>query len=101
MNWTTVEIPEAPHSEYWGKDIRISDAVLGRAAAKILQGEVTPAEVAELPACHWCSVYLSHRRACWHYAARLLFEQGLKPWPRPPAELECGPEQLSLSGRAP
>lgn len=89
MNWTHVD------------NLIISDAVMGRAAAKILNGQVTAADVAELPACHYCVVAASNRSACWHHAARILFAQGLRPWPvgREDTAHNSGPEQLALVER--
>ena len=59
MNWTTVEVD--------GRDVVVSDAVLGRAAAKMLDG-YTPDHEQH----HCCRVAPLHHRACWHQAAAVL-----------------------------
>lgn len=53
--------------EVEGQDVMVSDAVLGRAAAKLLEGYTPDHEQ------HYCCrVALSLHRACWHQAAAVL-----------------------------
>jgi hypothetical protein len=54
-------------------------ATLGTAAQKILSGELDVSRLDEMIArCAWCQFDRSNSE-CWHYAARVLLEQGLRP----------------------
>jgi hypothetical protein len=58
---------------------------LGNAAYKILAGEVDPDRLDEdIERCAWCQ-RPGISRQCWHRAARVLLDNGLRPTPRPPA----------------
>jgi hypothetical protein len=62
----------------------VPDAVLGRAAKKILAGEVTNKDLATLTLmqlCPWCVPTRTYRKACLQHAAQMLAEHGLRPWP--------------------
>jgi hypothetical protein len=61
-----------------------SDAVLGNATRKILTGKLDPDRLPDLIArCHWCNTVVGRCYGqvptCWHMAARMLLEQGLRP----------------------
>jgi hypothetical protein len=63
-----------------------SEATLGNAAWKILAGQIDAATLAEKIAhCARCDQLTPGRghlvRGCWHQAALLLLEQGLRPLP--------------------
>lgn len=65
----------------------MSDASLGRAAAKILQGEVDGERIAGLIAsCSWCQEPRMNY-SCWHSAAVLLLDNGLRARHQPAADL--------------
>jgi hypothetical protein len=72
-----------PGLNEYGRPI-YTGSVLGNAARHVLAGDVT---LATLPAiiarCHWCNTVVgrcfSGEPECWHLAARLLLEQGLRP----------------------
>ena len=78
----------------------VSEATLGNAAWKILAGRVSPDELAEkIERCAWCSYRLS-TRGCWHQAALILFEQGLRPLQADDAEVPVpASDQLEIPMR--
>jgi hypothetical protein len=83
--------------------VNYSPAILGNAAYKILTGEIDPDELqARIARCHWCNVAVGGwpEPRCWHLAARLLIENGLRPgtYKRPPAPWM---EQLSVPDLGP
>lgn len=56
---------------------RLTRNTLGTAADKILAGDVTAAQIDEIIAgCHWCNPCIPNQ--CWHQAARVLFDHGLR-----------------------
>jgi hypothetical protein len=61
-----------------------SNTIAGNAARKILFGEIEMGELEVIIArCHWCNTVVgrcySRRPECWHLAARVLLNQGLRP----------------------
>ena len=59
MNWTNIKVED--------QDVIVSDVVLGRAAAKLLEGYTPDYEQHRC-----CRFVLTQRRACWHQAAAVL-----------------------------
>jgi hypothetical protein len=68
----------------WSSPFPYSKAVAGNAARKILLGEIDPGDLEGIIArCHWCNTVVGYcysgRPECWHLAARMLLDQGLRP----------------------
>ena len=84
-----------PRLADWQTYGRTSEATLGNAAWKILDGRIDEAELARKTArCAYCQQLGGphpYTIGCWHQAAALLFEQGLRPLP-----FEQDLEQLPL-----
>ena len=85
-----------PRLADWQTYGRTSEATLGNAAWKILDGRIDEAEVARKTArcasCQRLAPGQGHYVGCWHQAAALLFEQGLRSLP-----FEQDLEQLPLA----
>ena len=62
---------------------RCTHNTLGTAAEHILDGDITATQIdAVIADCTWCQI-ARHNRACWHHAAKLLYEHGLDAAPLP------------------
>jgi hypothetical protein len=67
-----------------------TEAVTGNAACKIVRGDVRREELDEAIArCHWCNTVTAGsytgKPSCWHLAARVLFDLGLRSAEAPDA----------------
>ena len=73
---------------------RVTAATLGTAALKILRDEINPASLpGAIERCAWCQT--PRHVCCWHEAAQVLLEQGLRPGGYAPAAAD-NPAQMEL-----
>jgi hypothetical protein len=85
----TVDLVDREHGAeaalpIWPSPFPYSNAIAGNAARKILLGEIDSSDLEEIIAhCHWCNTVVgrccSRKPECWHLAARVLLDQGLRP----------------------